>query len=295
MHKKILVQPGTFTALRERSTDFVEPGLKKPEGKKRMKKNRDAIAEQQDAFYAEDRYSMLLVFQALDAAGKDSTVKHVLRKVRPQGIRFTDFMPPSGEEQQHDYLWRIHKYAPARKMINVFHRSYYEDVTASRVHPEFILDQRIPGINEISDIKDLFWTERYRQINDFEKLLTENGTIILKFFLHVSLEKQSKRFLKRLRRKDKHWKFSEKDIEEQQFREKYLDVYEKAINHTSTANAPWYVIPADRKWYMRMLVSEIILERMKSLDLTYPGLSISSGKDMEAVRELLKKKIQGDN
>lgn len=294
MHEQFLVQPGTFTDLRERSTDFVPAGLAKADGKKKMKKNRDAIADYQDVFYAEDRYSMLLVFQALDAAGKDSTVKHVLRKVRPQGIRFTDFMPPSMEEQQHDYLWRIHKFAPRRRMINVFHRSYYEDVTASRVHPEFILEQRIPGIREISDMKDSFWSERYRQINDFEKLLSENGTIILKFFLHVSIEKQSKRFLKRLRREDKHWKFSEKDIGEQQYREQYLDVYEKAINHTATAHAPWYIIPADRKWFMRYLVSDIILKRMKSLDLDYPGLSISSGKDVDELREILRKKAQTD-
>ncbi len=259
-----------------------------------MKKNRDAIAQLQDQFYAHDRYSMLLVFQALDAAGKDSTVKHVLQKVRPQGIRFRDFMPPSEEELQQDYLWRVHKYAPRRGIINIFHRSYYEDVTASRVHPEFILKQQLPNIHETADIKDRLWNERYRQINDFETMLTENGTIILKFFLHVSLEQQSRRFLKRMRREDKHWKFSEKDIEEQQFREEYLNVYEKAINHTSTDLAPWYIIPADRKWYMRYLVSEIILQRMKSLDLAYPGLSLSSNQDIEAIRETLKRKIDRD-
>ncbi len=295
MTEKFIVQPGRFISLQERSTDYVAPGLKKPVGKKRMKKNRDAIAKLQDQLYAHDRYSLLLVFQALDAAGKDSTVKHVLYKVRPQGIRFTDFMPPSEEELQHDYLWRVHKYAPRRGMINIFHRSYYEDVTASRVHPEFILRQQLPGINEIADIKDSFWTDRYRQINDFETLLIENGAIILKFFLHVSIEQQSKRFLKRLRREDKHWKFSEKDIEEQQFREQYLDVYEKAINHTSTDLAPWYIIPADRKWYMRYLVSEIILQQMENLDLTYPGLFLGGDQDVEAIREKLNRKIHRDN
>ncbi len=294
MIEKFIVQPDHFIELHQRSTNYVEPGLGKPDGKKRMKKNRDAIAALQDQFYAHDRYSMLLVFQALDAAGKDSTVKHVLHKVRPQGIRFRDFMPPSEEELQQDYLWRVHKYTPRRGIINIFHRSYYEDVTASRVHPEFILKQQLPGIHEIADIKDSFWTDRYRQINDFEKMLTENGTIILKFFLHVSIEQQSKRFLKRLRREDKHWKFSEKDIEEQQFREKYLNVYEKAINHTSTALAPWYIIPADRKWYMRYVVSEIILQRMKSLDLAYPGLSLGGDQDIETIRELLSRKIDRD-
>ncbi len=286
-----LIAPGESIKLSERDPNFLESGISRKKGKKQMKKNRKAIAGLQDKFYAYGRYSMLLVFQALDAAGKDSTVKHVLSRIRPQGIRFVDFLPPSEEEQQHDYLWRIHKQMPERGMINVFHRSYYEDVTAARVHPEYILDQKLPGIDSVEDIGSNFWSQRYRQINDFEKMLVENGTVILKFFLNVSEAKQSKRFLKRLRREDKHWKFSEKDIEEQKLRPRYLDAYEKAIQHTATGHAPWHIIPADSKWFMRYLVSEIILDKMKSLDLVYPDLSLSGEKNLEEVRELLKEKM----
>ena len=288
-----IVAPGDRIKLSERNSNFLEPGMSKKEGKRQMKMNRKAIAGLQDKFYAYGRYSLLLVFQALDAAGKDSTIKHVLGRIRPQGIRFVDFLPPSKEEQQHDFLWRIHKLMPERGMINVFHRSYYEDVTATRVHPEYILEQKLPGIENVQDITSSFWTQRYRQINDFEQMLAENGTIILKFFLNVSEAEQSKRFLKRLRREDKHWKFSDKDIEEQKLRPQYLDAYEKAINHTATGHAPWHIIPADRKWFMRYLVSEIILDKMKSLDLVYPDLSLSGEKKLEEIQKLLKEKMQG--
>ncbi len=292
MENKYITTPGKSIGLRDYNTSYLEPGLLKVAGKSKMKKNRNKIAEIQDKFYAHDRYSMLLIFQALDAAGKDSTVKHVFKKVRPQGIEFLDFLPPSKDENRHDYLWRIHKRTPERRMISIFHRSYYEDVTATRVHPEYILEQKLPGIETIDDIKDSFWSKRYRQINDFEKMLVENGTVILKFFLNVSEAKQSKRFLKRLRRADKHWKFSEKDIEEQLLRNKYLEVYEKAINHTTTAHAPWHIIPADRKWFMRYLVSDIVLKKLQSLDLYYPGLSLSGDKDISGIRETLKKKMR---
>lgn len=289
-YKQFLIKPGEPLDLQKHDPAFVEKGISKKDGKKRMKKNRKAIAGLQDKFYAYDRYSVLLVFQALDAAGKDSTVKHVLRRVRPQGINFVDFMPPSREERQHDFLWRIHRQTPRRGMINVFHRSYYEDVTAARVHPEYILEQKLPQIRKTEDITDAFWTQRFRQINDFEQMLAENGTVILKFFLNVSEAKQSQRFLKRLRRDDKHWKFSEKDIKEQDLRPKYLEMYEKAINHTATGTAPWYIIPADRKWYMRSVVSEIILGTMQNLDISYPGLSLENDKKPAEIKAELEKK-----
>lgn len=286
-YDKYIVKPGSTAALHDHDPSYLEKDLSKAEGKKLMKKNRKAIADLQDKFYACDRYSMLLIFQALDAAGKDSTVKHVLKHVRPQGIQFENFLPPSKEEKQHDYLWRIHKRAPERGKISVFHRSYYEDVTAARVHPEYILEQRLPSIRTLEDIRESFWTQRFRQINHFEQMLTENGTVILKFFLNVSKAKQSKRFLKRLRRNDKHWKFSEKDIKEQERRPEYMKVYEKAINHTATALAPWYIIPADRKWFMRYLVSKIILDKMESLHLSYPELSLSSETNVDEIRKRL--------
>ncbi len=289
-YENFLVSPGKSVDLNQYDPAFVEKGISKKDGKKRMKKNRKAIAGLQDKFYAYDRYSLLLVFQALDAAGKDSTVKHVLRRIRPQGINFVDFLPPSKEERQHDFLWRIHRQTPKRGMINVFHRSYYEDVTATRVHPEYILEQKLPEIGKTEDINDAFWTKRFRQINDFEQMLTENGTVIIKFFLNVSEAKQSQRFLKRLRRDDKHWKFSEKDIKEQELRPQYLEVYEKAINHTATGEAPWYIIPADRKWYMRYLVSEIILNTMQKLDISYPVLSLESQKEPAEIKSELNKK-----
>ncbi len=291
-HNNYMVEPGDPIRLSERDPNFAEPGISKKEGKRLMKKNRKEIVDLQDKFYAFGRFSMLLVFQALDAAGKDSTVKHLLGRVRPQGIRFVDFLPPSGEEQQHDFLWRIQKYMPERGMISVFHRSHYEDVTAARVHPEYILEQKLPGIDSIQDITASFWSQRFRQINDFEQMLSENGTIILKFFLNVSEAEQSRRFLKRLRREDKHWKFSEKDIEEQKLRPKYLDAYEQAINQTVTGHAPWHIIPADKKWFMRYLVSGIILDKIKNLDLVYPDLSLSGEKDLFEIRESLDEKIQ---
>ncbi len=290
MFEKYLTKPMQSINLRDYDPAYIESGLTKIQGKNRMKKNRNGIAELQDILYAYDRYSILIIFQALDAAGKDSTVKHVFRKVRPQGIRCINFYPPSKEENKHDYLWRIHKYIPERRMISIFIRSYYEEVTTTRVHPEYILKQKIPGIDSIDDINDSFWTQRFNQINDFEKLLIENGTIILKFYLNVSEAKQNKRFLKRLRRSDKHWKFSEKDIDDQNLRDKYLDAYEKAINHTSTQYAPWHIIPADRKWFMRYLVSKIILQKLQDLDLKYPELSLSPERDIEEIRQKLKQK-----
>ncbi|MFW5644859.1 MAG: PPK2 family polyphosphate kinase, partial [Bacteroidota bacterium] len=255
MFEKYLTRPMQSVNLRDYDPGYIESGLTKIQGKNRMRKNRNGIAKLQDKLYAHDRYSILIIFQALDAAGKDSTVKHVFRKVRLQGIRCINFYPPSKEENKHDYLWRIHKYVPERRMISLFIRSYYEDVTTTRVHPDYILKQKIPGIESIDDIKNNFWTKRFNQINDFEKMLVENGTIILKFYLNVSEAKQSKRLLKRLGRSDKHWKFSEKDIEDQNLRDKYLDAYEKAINHTTTQLAPWYIIPADDKPTARYLVA----------------------------------------
>lgn len=290
MFEKYLTQPMQSINLKDYDPAYIESGLTKIQGKNRMKKNRNGIAELQDKLFAYDRYSLLIVFQALDAAGKDSTVKHVFRKVRPQGIRCINFYPPSKEENKHDYLWRIHKYIPERRMISIFIRSYYEDVIATRVHPEYILKQKIPGIDSIDDIRESFWTQRFNQINDFEKMLVENGTIILKFYLNVSEAKQSKRFLKRLRRSDKHWKFSEKDIEDQNLRDKFLDAYEKAINHTTTQYAPWHIIPADRKWFMRYLVSKIVLKKLQDLDLKYPELSLNPERDIEEIRQKLKQK-----
>src|SRR5436190_9581836 len=223
-----------------------------------------ALAEAQELLYADDSWSLLVIFQALDAAGKDSTIKHVMSGINPQGCQVYSFKHPSLEELDHNYLWRCMKALPERGRIGIFNRSYYEEVLIVKVHPELVLAQHIPG----ADPRDKkFWEHRYDDINAFEKHLTRNGTAIVKFFLYVSPDEQKKRFLERIDNPAKHWKFSASDVKERQFWDEYMEAYEECLAETSTKSAPWYVIPADHKWVSRSLVSVILTETIKSLDL----------------------------
>lgn len=270
--------------LKEFSTKCDAELNRKEVEKEWMPANIRKMAELQEKLYAENTTSILLVFQAMDAAGKDGTIKHVMTGFNPQGVSVASFKVPSSEENDHDYLWRIHKQCPRRGEIGIFNRSHYEDVIVARVH-DLVETSQLPEENKTKDI----WDRRYRQIRDFEKYLTENGTVILKFFLHVSKKEQTKRLLKRIENSDKHWKFSPGDTYERKFWDSYMRAYEAMLEKTSTEDAPWYVLPADNKWYTRFLVSEIVLQKMKELDPKFPELPEDAKSRMEECRALLLK------
>src|SRR5207245_788829 len=241
------------------------------------------LAEYQDVLYAQDTHALLIIFQALDAAGKDGTIKHVMSGVNPQGTQVFSFKQPSAEELDHDYLWRYHKAVPERGRIGIFNRSYYEEVLVVRAHPEFLHAAKLPPETIENDI----WKQRFEQINDFEHYLVRNGVEILKFFLNVSREEQRRRFLARLDTPEKNWKFSLSDVKERAHWNDYQKAFEAVFNHTSTRWAPWYVIPADHKWFTRVAVADIIISKLKSLDLKYPTVSKDHMKELQIARELL--------
>jgi PPK2 family polyphosphate:nucleotide phosphotransferase len=240
------------------------------------------LAEYQSILYAQNKYSILIIFQAMDAAGKDSTIKHVMSGVNPQGCQVYSFQAPSQEELDHDYLWRDRKCLPERGRIGIFNRSYYEETLIVRVHPELLAAQRIPNI----DLKQI-WQQRFQEINDFERYLTNNGTVIIKFFLNVSKAEQKRRFLARINEPAKNWKFSAGDIKERNHWDDYQAAYTDVFNHTSTDVAPWYIIPADKKWFTRLSVAEIICSRLKQLDLAYPEISKEQKDQLLAAKTML--------
>lgn len=260
--------------------------LSKDERKQRaeqmLESNKVELAEAQELLYADGRHSVLIVFQAMDAAGKDGTIKHVMSGVNPQGCQVFSFKAPSAEELDHDYLWRSMKCLPERGRIGIFNRSYYEEVLVVRVHPEFLDHQKIRPT-----ARENIWQRRYEQINAFEKYLFENGIIVLKFFLNVSKEEQKKRFLERIDQPEKNWKFSTADVKERAFWDTYQTAYEDCLNHTSTESAPWFVIPADAKWFARLTVSEIIVRTLKQLNLRYPEVSAARRQELQEIRKLL--------
>ncbi len=242
-----------------------------------------ALASVQDRFYAANRWSILIILQAMDAAGKDSTIKHVMSGVNPQGCQVYSFKHPSAEELQHNFLWRYARVIPERGRIGIFNRSYYEEVLVVRVHPELVQAEHIPD----AKIDDDFWSDRYADINGFERHLTRNGTVLLKFFLHLSKDEQRKRFLKRLKDPAKHWKFGPADLAERGYWDNYMEAFELAINETSTKWAPWYIIPADHKWVTRALVARVVTNTLESLDLRYPDVS----KEQRAIIAAAKKQL----
>lgn len=282
--KDLIAMPGKKYSVSDFDSSSTDE-ITKQEAKEQLIKDVEKLAELQSMLYAQDRYSILVIFQAMDAAGKDGTIKHVMSGINPQGCQVYSFKQPSAEELDHDYLWRINRSLPERGRIGIFNRSHYEDVLIAKVHPEIVLSAKLPDIKTVEDIDADFWKRRYRQINDFERYLTENGTVILKFFLNVSKAEQKKRFAERLNDPAKNWKFSSADIKERRFWDEYMKAYADVLTETSTEIAPWYVIPADNKWFMRYAVGRIICERMKELDLHYPRLSDEELDKLELYKE----------
>ncbi|MEP6962651.1 MAG: ADP-polyphosphate phosphotransferase, partial [Acidobacteriota bacterium] len=243
-------------------------------------------AELQNLLYASDRYSLLLIFQAMDAAGKDSAIKHVMSGINPQGCQVYSFKQPSPEELDHDFLWNAERRLPERGRIGIFNRSYYEEVLIVRVHPEILAGENLP--DELLKSKDL-WKDRYRSITGFEEHLHRNGTRVVKFFLHLSKEEQRKRFLKRIDEPDKNWKFGTADIEERKFWKQYQSAYEECLSATSTKDSPWYVVPADDKANAQLIISEVIHETLSAMKMSYPQPSEARRAELQAIRKLLLK------
>ncbi|MGB5307993.1 MAG: ADP-polyphosphate phosphotransferase [Arenicellales bacterium] len=252
--------------------------------KKLLEAQIDALSQQQQLQYADDRYSLLLIFQAMDAAGKDGAIKHVMSGINPQGCQVFSFKKPSAKELDHDFLWRTNQCLPERGRIGIFNRSYYEEVLVVRVHPEILGSQKLPG--DLSDL-DAIWQQRYRSIVDLEDHLYRNGTRVIKFFLHLSEEEQRTRFLARIDNPEKNWKFSSADIKERKFWSQYMQAYEACLNATSTATAPWYVVPADDKKNARLLIANIILETYKTLKMNYPVTDNKRRQELLEIRQQL--------
>jgi PPK2 family polyphosphate:nucleotide phosphotransferase len=252
----------------------------------KLQKDIARMADLQDKLYAQNRWSLLLIFQAMDAAGKDGTIKHVMSGVNPEGVQVQSFKAPSEAELQHDFLWRTTEHLPERGHIGIFNRSYYEEVLVVRVHPKLLENERIPS----SLVTKNIWEERFEDISCFERHMERNGTVIRKFFLHVSKKEQKRRFLARLEEPKKNWKFSAGDIRERECWDDYQHAYEQMIRHTTTKNAPWYVVPADNKWFTHLVVAAAIVETLEDLDLAYPEVDAAKCKELEAARKLLLKK-----
>ena len=261
--------------------------LDKKELKKELDEDRKVISELQELLYANGRHAVLLIFQAMDAAGKDSCIRHVMSGVNPQGVRVWSFKAPSSLERSHDFLWRHAQAAPARGHIGIHNRSHYEEVLVTRVHPELVLAQGIPGIRSVTDIGKEFWEKRYAAIRAWEQQLADSGTVIMKFFLNMSRHEQKKRFLERIDEPSKQWKFSVADIAERGHWDKYMQAYESAIGATAAPHAPWYILPADEQWETRALVGQLLMERLRALDLRAPELPAADLARLAEARKLL--------
>jgi PPK2 family polyphosphate:nucleotide phosphotransferase len=257
--------------------------LDKGEAAELLQRGTEWLAEEQNVLYAQDCWSLLLVFQAMDAAGKDGTIKHVMSGVNPQGCQVFSFKQPSREDLDHDFLWRYVKCLPERGRIGIFNRSYYEEVLVVRVHPEILRRQRLPP----RSVSKRIWDERLADIAHFEDYLMRQGTILLKFFLHVSREEQKRRFMERLDKPRKHWKFSSADIRERGFWGDYMHAFEEAIRATAAPHAPWFIVPADNKWFTRLVVAAAIVEAVENLDLSYPKIDAAKKKELAKARAAL--------
>jgi PPK2 family polyphosphate:nucleotide phosphotransferase len=255
----------------------------KPRAKEALAAGIEALVELQERLYAQDKWAVLLIFQAMDAAGKDGAIKHVMSGVNPQGCQVFSFKAPTSEDLDHDYLWRCMKSMPERGRIGIFNRSYYEEVLAVRVHPEFLEKQKLPPERVTNDI----WEERYEDIRNFERYLTRNGIAICKFFLNLSKKEQKKRFLERLDNSEKHWKFSAADAKEREFWDDYMEAYQEMIGGTATKYAPWYAVPADNKWFTRVVVAAAVIDTLGSLGLKYPKVPDDKLRELAEIREKL--------
>src|SRR5215471_3762481 len=255
----------------------------KPRAKEALHSGVEALAELQDVLYAQDRWALLLIFQAMDAAGKDGAIKHVMSGINPQGCQVFSFKSPSSEDLDHDYLWRCVKCLPERGRIGIFNRSYYEETLAVRIHPEFLEKQKLPKEFAGNGI----WKSRFKDIRNFERYLTRNGILVRKFFLHLSKGEQKRRFLERLDDADKNWKFSANDAKEREYWKDYMKFYEDTIRQTATKCSPWYVVPADNKWFTRVVVAAAVIDALASLDLEYPKVGKKQLDELEAARQAL--------
>jgi PPK2 family polyphosphate:nucleotide phosphotransferase len=255
----------------------------KEDGKRHLQQGLEKLHDLQERLYAQDQWAVLLILQAMDAAGKDSVIEHVMSGVNPQGCQVYSFKAPSSEELDHDFLWRTTRCLPERGRIGVFNRSYYEEVLVVRVHPQILAKQKLPP----ALVTERIWKERYEDIGAFERYLSRNGTVIRKFFLNVSKEEQRKRFLARLDQPEKNWKFAAADVEERQHWDEYMKAYEKMIEATTSEEAPWYVIPADHKWFTRLAVADVIVKTLDGLDLHFPEVSEAQRQELQRARALL--------
>jgi len=277
------VRPDKKFRLEDHDPGFTGRFESKEDGKRHLGKGLEKLRALQEKLYAQDQWAVLLIFQAMDAAGKDSVIEHVMSGVNPQGCQVYSFKQPSSEELDHDFLWRTTRCLPERGRIGVFNRSYYEEVLVVRVHPQILAKQKMPA----TLVTDRIWKERYEDIGAFERYLSRNGTVIRKFFLNVSKDEQRQRFLARLDQPEKNWKFAAADVQERQHWDDYMKAYEKMIEATTSDEAPWFVIPADHKWFTRLAVADVIVETLEGLDLHFPEVSEAQRQERQRARALL--------
>lgn len=285
--KSLMVKEGSKFNLSDFDTDFDEKKITKEEGEAALAKGLVQLSQMQDMLYAENKHSVLIILQAMDTAGKDGAIKHVMTGLNPQGVKVSSFKAPSHLELDHDYFWRHNKELPGKGDIVIFNRSHYENVLVTKVHPEFLMNEKLPGIKSEKDINKKFWEKRYKQINRWEKNLSENGTIILKFFLHLSKDEQKRRLIDRIDNPKKNWKFSVGDIKERALWDKYQKAYEDMIEATSMSYAPWHVLPADDKWYTRLCLGGLIYYEFEKLKLNYPEVSAEQLAELQKAKEVL--------
>lgn len=282
-HKPLIATPGEKIKLKDYDPQYTGEFKNRADAEAKLRKDIQRLAKYQDVLYAQNTYALLIIFQAMDAAGKDGTIRHVMSGVNPQGCQVFSFKGPSAEELDHDYLWRCQRALPERGRIGIFNRSYYEETLVVRVHPEYLQGQQLPPKARKKDI----WEKRFEEINCFEQYLTRNGIEVLKFYLNVSKDEQKKRFLARIDEPEKNWKFSVNDAKERGFWDDYMKAYEEVFRHTSTDYAPWHIIPADNKWFARTAVADIIVNKLKSLKLKYPEVSDAHRQELLKAKELL--------
>ncbi|WP_293742221.1 polyphosphate kinase 2 family protein [uncultured Pedobacter sp.] len=284
--KGLIVQGDKKFFLKNHKTDFTS-GYNKEKAKDALVNSKISLSHLQEKLYASAKHAVLIIFQAMDAAGKDSAIEHVMSGLNPQGCQVYSFKTPTQKEYEHDFLWRHYKALPERGRIGIHNRSHYENVLVCKVHPEYILNENIPGLSDVKKISKNFWQQRYKSIKNFEEHLSANGTVVLKFFLNVSRDEQKKRFLERIDDPTKNWKFSSGDTEERALWDQYMNAYEQAINETSTPESPWHIIPADKKWFARLAISEIIEDKLKSLDLKFPVLGEAEDAKLGEAKRIL--------
>ncbi len=286
-HNYFLVKPGKKISLKNYDPQFTSHYKDKHEASIKLKKDVKRLAKYQDILYAQNNYGLLIILQAMDTAGKDGLIKHVMSGVNPQGTHVHSFKTPSANELDHDFLWRDNKALPERGGIGIFNRSYYEEVLVVRVHPEILDSQKLPPKTKDKNI----WKHRFEEINHFEKYLVRNGIIVLKFFLHLSKDEQKRRLLARINKSEKNWKFSINDAKERVHWDKYMRAFEETLNHTSTEHSSWYIIPADNKWFTRTVVADVIVEKLKSLKLSYPKVNKEHMQNLIDAKKLLENEI----